>query len=41
MARIEGFRVRNYKALKDVTLGKLAAQKAGRVNALHDRIPHR
>lgn len=29
MARIEGFRVRNYKALRDVTLGKLAAQKAG------------
>ena len=23
MAQIEGFRIRNYKALKDITLGKL------------------
>jgi len=29
MALIEGFRVQNYRSLKDVTLGKLSAQQAG------------
>ncbi|HOK48363.1 MAG TPA: AAA family ATPase, partial [Bryobacteraceae bacterium] len=29
MAVIEGFRVQNYRALRDVTLGKLSSQQAG------------
>lgn len=29
MALIEGFRVQNYRALRDVTLGKLSSQQAG------------
>lgn len=29
MAMIEGFRVRNYRALRDITLGKLSGQKSG------------
>lgn len=29
MAAIEGFRVQNYRALRDVTLGKLSSQQAG------------
>ncbi|WP_349572261.1 AAA family ATPase [Azotobacter salinestris] len=29
MAMIEGFRVRNYRALRDVTLGRLSTQKEG------------
>ena len=29
MALIEGFRVRNYRALRDVTLGKLSTQQQG------------
>ena len=29
MALIEGFRVRNYRALRDVTLGKLSADQTG------------
>lgn len=29
MAIIEGFRVQNYRALRDVTLGKLSGQKSG------------
>lgn len=29
MALIEGFRVRNYRALRDITLGKLATQQSG------------
>ena len=29
MAMIEGFRVRNYRALRDVTLGKLSTQQKG------------
>ncbi|MDY7573135.1 AAA family ATPase [Actimicrobium sp. CCI2.3] len=29
MALIEGFRVQNYRALRDVTLGRLSAQKTG------------
>ena len=29
MALIEGFRVQNYRALRDVTLGKLSNQQAG------------
>ena len=29
MAVIEGFRVQNYRALRDVTLGKLCSQQAG------------
>lgn len=29
MAVIEGFRVQNYRALRDVTLGKLSGQQAG------------
>ncbi|MFZ2633722.1 MAG: AAA family ATPase [Desulfosalsimonadaceae bacterium] len=29
MAGIEGFRVQNYRALRDVTLGKLSSQQAG------------
>jgi AAA15 family ATPase/GTPase len=29
MALIEGFRVRNYRALRDVTLGKLSTQQLG------------
>lgn len=31
MALIEGFRVRNYRALRDITLGKLATQQSGEV----------
>lgn len=27
MAQIEGFRVRNYKALRDITLGKLSTDQ--------------
>jgi len=30
MAVIEGFRVQNYRALRDVTLGKLSSQQSGR-----------
>ncbi len=30
MALIEGFRVQNYRALRDVTLGKLSNQQQGR-----------
>lgn len=30
MAIIEGFRVQNYRALRDVTLGKLSSQQAGK-----------
>lgn len=30
MALIEGFRVQNYRSLRDVTLGKLSAQQSGR-----------
>ena len=29
MALIEGFRVQNYRALRDVTLGKLSSQQGG------------
>lgn len=29
MATIEGFRVQNFRALRDVTLGKLSAQQEG------------
>jgi AAA15 family ATPase/GTPase len=29
MAVIEGFRVQNYRALRDVTLGKLSSQQTG------------
>ena len=29
MALIEGFRVQNYRALRDVTLGKLSSQQVG------------
>ena len=29
MALIEGFRVQNYRALRDVTLGKLSNQQSG------------
>jgi len=29
MAMIEGFRVRNYRALRNVTLGKLSTQQRG------------
>lgn len=31
MAVIEGFRVQNYRALRDVTLGKLSSQQAGEI----------
>ena len=36
MAKIEGFRVRNFKVLKDVTLGRLWKPTAETVTYPHD-----